>query len=285
MIARNEEIARWIPIDQIHVVNPRARGKNKFRQIVANIGKLGLKRPITVANRPPKEGIARYDLVCGQGRLEAAKSLGWSHVPAIVIEAGNEDLLLMSLVENLARRRQVGLELAKEIGAMKDRGHDLQEIARMTDLEVGYVRGVSPYANRQPHPAPQAGQTLTMTIKELGNFEYDPDKGGNIPDDVKRLSGAKIRLTGFMIPANQAEHITQFALVPSLFSCCYGQPPQVQHTIVCNCPKGKAIGYSPDPIVVEGTLQVKEERDDGYVTSIFQVIPTSISEAPKDTKP
>lgn len=143
----------------------------------------------------------------------------------------------------------------------------------------------SPFANRQPHPAPQPDQTLTMTIKELGNFDYDQDKGGNIPDDVKRLSGAKIRLTGFMIPVDQAEHITQFALVPSLFSCCFGQPPQVQHTIVCNCPKGKAVAFTPDPIVVEGTLQVKEERDDGYVTSIFQIIPTSVTLAPKDAKP
>lgn len=137
---------------------------------------------------------------------------------------------------------------------------------------------------RTPHPAPQPGQMLTMTIKELGNFEYDPDKGG-IPDDVKRLSGSKIRLTGFMIPADQAEHITQFALVPSLFSCCFGQPPQVQHTIVCNCPKGMSVAYCPDPIIVQGTLQVSEQRDDGYVTSIFQLIPDNITVAPKDAKP
>lgn len=137
---------------------------------------------------------------------------------------------------------------------------------------------------RQPHPAPQSGQTLTMTIKELGNFDYDQDKGGNIPEDVKRLSGAKIRLTGFMVPVDQAEHISQFALVPSLFSCCFGQPPQIQHTIVCACPKGKAVSYSPDEIVVEGTLSVSEKREDGFVTSIFQVEPTSVTAAPKNAK-
>jgi ParB family chromosome partitioning protein len=142
MIARNEEIVQSIPIDQIAIVNPRARGRAKFKQIIANIAKLGLKKPITVSSRPPKDGVPRYDLVCGQGRLEAAQALGWTHVPAIVIEAGKEDLLLMSLVENLARRRKIGLELAKEIGAMKERGHEIEEIARMTDLEVGYVRGV-----------------------------------------------------------------------------------------------------------------------------------------------
>jgi hypothetical protein len=70
---------------------------------------------------------------------------------------------------------------------------------------------------RTAHPAPQPGQTLTTTIKELGNFDYDQDNGRNIPDDVKRLSGAKIRLTGFMIPVDQAEHISQFALCPTCF--------------------------------------------------------------------
>jgi ParB-like chromosome segregation protein Spo0J len=112
-------------------VNPRSRGRSKFRQITSNISKLGLKRPITVARREARDGEARYDLVCGQGRLEAYRALGQPEVPAIVIDADKEDLLLMSLAENLARRRNVGLELVKEVRAMKERGHDYAEIARM----------------------------------------------------------------------------------------------------------------------------------------------------------
>lgn len=134
---------------------------------------------------------------------------------------------------------------------------------------------------RKPHPAPKPGQVLEMSIKELGNFDYDPERGGNIPVDVKRLSGSKIRLRGFMIPVDQAENITQFALVPSLFACCYGQPPQIQHTIVVNCPKGKAVAYCPDEIVVEGTLKVEEKKDDGYVISLFDLNVNSVKPAPK----
>jgi len=134
---------------------------------------------------------------------------------------------------------------------------------------------------RKPHPAPKSGQVLEMGIKELGNFEYDQDKGGNIPADVTRLNGATIRLRGFMIPMDQAENITQFALVPSLFSCCFGQPPQIQHTIVANCPKGKAVSYVPDEIVVEGKLHVEEKKDDGYIVSIFEVGVSSVKPAPK----
>jgi hypothetical protein len=134
---------------------------------------------------------------------------------------------------------------------------------------------------RKPHPAPKPGEVQEMAIKDLGNFEYNQESGGNIPGDVKAMSGSSIRLRGFMIPMDQAENITQFALVPSLFSCCFGQPPQIQHTIVADCPKGKAVGYCPDEIMVEGTLKVEEKKDDGYIVSIFSVEVTSVKPAPK----
>jgi hypothetical protein len=134
---------------------------------------------------------------------------------------------------------------------------------------------------RKAHPAPKPSSMLEMSIKELGNFEYDQVNGGDIPADVKRLSGSMIRLTGFMVPSDQAENITQFALVPSLFSCCFGQPPQIQHTVMVNCPSGKAVSYFPDPIVVEGKLTVDEKKDDGYIVSIFSVDVTSVKPAPK----
>ncbi len=134
---------------------------------------------------------------------------------------------------------------------------------------------------RKPHHVPKPGEVLELTIKDLGNFEYDQEHGGNIPADVKALTGSKIRLRGFMIPMDQAENITQFALVPSLFACCFGQPPQIQHTIVVTCPKGKAVGYCPDEIIVEGALKVQEKKDDGYIVSIFDMDVSSVKPAPK----
>jgi hypothetical protein len=144
----------------------------------------------------------------------------------------------------------------------------------------GEVVPMSP-ETRKPHITPKAGETLELSIKELGNFEYDQVNGGDIPADVKRLNGSTIRLTGFMVPSDQAENITQFALVPSLFSCCFGQPPQIQHTVMVNCPTGKEVSFFPDPIVIEGKLTVEEKKDDGYIVSIFSVDVTSVKPAPK----
>lgn len=142
MIDQREMNVVRIPIDRINVVNPRARGTHKFKQIVTNISNLGLKKPITVVQREARDGQPVYDLVCGQGRLEACQQLGESTVPALVIEASREDLLLMSLAENLARRRQTCVQTLQEIASLKERGYTYAEISQKTDLHQTYVKGI-----------------------------------------------------------------------------------------------------------------------------------------------
>ena len=81
-----------IPVDQVEITNPRARSKKGFKEIIENIAELGLEKPITVTKRDRPEG-TRYDLVCGQGRLEAYKILGQREIPALIVEADSEDCL------------------------------------------------------------------------------------------------------------------------------------------------------------------------------------------------
>lgn len=142
MIAPRDTNVVQIPIDQIAVINPRSRGKHKFRQIVTNISHLGLKKPITVVQRGTRDDKPLYELVCGQGRLEACRQLGETTVPALVVEATREELMLMSLAENLARRRQTCVEMLREISNLKEKGYSFQEIAEKTDLHASYVKGI-----------------------------------------------------------------------------------------------------------------------------------------------
>ena len=136
-------VVQMIPIDQINVLNPRSRNKIVFQSIVSNISNLGLKRPITVARRTiPADG-KLYDLVCGQGRLEAFAALGQAEIPAIVKEASKEECFLMSLVENIARRQLRPLELLREISSLKSRGYSTAEIAHKIDVHKSYVTGIS----------------------------------------------------------------------------------------------------------------------------------------------
>lgn len=145
MTEHREHEIRMIPLDRITIVNPRGRGKKKFKQIVNNIAKLGLKKPVTVTPKLSGEGDnngGSYYLVCGQGRYEAFEILGQMEIPAIVVHVTKERLLLMSLVENLARRQHSCVELVHEIAALKDRGYSFPDIAKKTDLDVTYVRGI-----------------------------------------------------------------------------------------------------------------------------------------------
>lgn len=130
-----------VPLEKITVINPRARNRKAFEGIVRNIGQLGLKRPVTVIHKTDGTG-DHFDLVCGQGRLEAFRQLGQTEIPAVVVEATDEDGLVMSLVENIARRQHRAIDLLHDIEGMKRRGHSEEQIAEKTDLTVEYVRGV-----------------------------------------------------------------------------------------------------------------------------------------------
>lgn len=135
-------LVEMIPVDQINVLNPRSRNKIVFQGIVSNISTLGLKRPITVAKRAEPNDGKQYDLVCGQGRLEAFIALGQTEIPALVKEASKEDCFLMSLVENVARRNLRPVELLREISSLKSRGYTTAEIAQKIDIHKSYVTGI-----------------------------------------------------------------------------------------------------------------------------------------------
>jgi ParB family chromosome partitioning protein len=136
-------IVQMIPTNQINILNPRSRNKVAFQGMITNISNIGLKRPITVARRGEPIDGKPYDLVCGQGRLEAFIALSQTEIPAIVREASREECFLMSLVENIARRQLRPLELLREIDSLKSRGYSTTEIAKKIDVAKSYVAGVA----------------------------------------------------------------------------------------------------------------------------------------------
>jgi ParB family transcriptional regulator, chromosome partitioning protein len=129
---------KMIPIEKIKILNPRSRNQKKFEQIISNISQIGLKRPITVSRRDDNF----FDLVCGQGRLEAFKALGQIEIPAVVLDIPKEESFLMSLIENLARRHPMTVEHMREIKNLRERGYKYNEIAKKIDMNPEYIRGV-----------------------------------------------------------------------------------------------------------------------------------------------
>ncbi len=131
-----------IPISEIRVVNPRTRSKGRFQEIVASIDAVGLKKPITVSRREVDSDGTRYDLVCGQGRMEACRALGEMTIPAVVTDASREEQLVMSLVENFARRPPSNRDLLREVRSLRERQYKADEIARKIGLDRTYIHGI-----------------------------------------------------------------------------------------------------------------------------------------------
>jgi ParB family chromosome partitioning protein len=145
-----EQHIERVPIDQIHIANPRSRSMGKWQIIVANIREVGLKKPITVVRRKEPNGDGKqFDLVCGQGRIEAFVALGEKTIPAVVAEISREDQYLMSLVENIARRPPSNRDIIREVQTLRERGYSVGDIAKKIGTDRMYISGVVHLVERQ----------------------------------------------------------------------------------------------------------------------------------------
>lgn len=138
-----KEEVKMIPIESIRILNPRHRDQKKFQVIVQSIKNLGLKKPIKVSFRATQEGNEPgYDLVAGQGRIEACMALGYKEIAAIIVTISKEDRLLMSLVENMARRFPVPMDMIVEIQRLKADGYSNVAIGKKLDIGDVIVGGL-----------------------------------------------------------------------------------------------------------------------------------------------
>lgn len=132
-----------IPIDHIRIINPRSRNKKSFTELIESIQKVGLKRPITVASSGEADASGEiFNLLCGQGRLEACQALGETLMPCRIVDANSEESYLISLVENIARRHHSAIELLSGIRILSERGYVKADIARKIGVDLSYINGI-----------------------------------------------------------------------------------------------------------------------------------------------
>jgi len=136
------ESVTLVPIDRIEVLNSRDRNMKVFEEIVENIRSIGLKKPITVTEREGADGETAFLLVCGEGRLNAFRLLGETHIPALVVNVSDEDAFIMSLAENIARRGHRPLEILADIELLLAREYTIDDIIHRTGLSQKYERDI-----------------------------------------------------------------------------------------------------------------------------------------------
>jgi len=146
LASSDEGALKSIPVGQIarNPFQPRQEfNTEELAELQESIRATGLLQPITVRRRAGRDG---FELIAGERRLRAAKTLGWKEIPAIIKEIDDRTLLTLALVENLQRTDLNPIEegegyhrLADEFGLTQQQiaetvGKDRSTIANMLRL-------------------------------------------------------------------------------------------------------------------------------------------------------
>ncbi|WP_295513170.1 ParB N-terminal domain-containing protein [uncultured Sulfitobacter sp.] len=176
-----------VPIERVEVLNSRDRNMKVFEEIVENIRTIGLKKPITVTERDGADGKPAFLLVCGEGRLNAFRLLGETHIPALVVNVSDEDAFIMSLAENIARRGHRPLEILADIELLLAREYTIDDIIKNTGLSQKYVRDIVFLLEKGEErliEAVQHGTIPLTTALEIARAKNDDDDLGDMLEEA-----------------------------------------------------------------------------------------------------
>ena len=192
----NEEAIVYIPVLEINILNPRVRNRFIAEEIRQNIRNVGLKRPITVRQKDAPEDGKKYDLVCGQGRLEAFIEAGVQKIPAVITNVSIEDAAVMSLVENIARRNYSSIELLQSVRYLSKQGYSDAEIAEKTCLDKHYIHGIVGLLEKGEHRLVNAvekkGVPLYIAMKMVTESNDEIQKALIEAYESGQLSGKRL---------------------------------------------------------------------------------------------
>jgi ParB family transcriptional regulator, chromosome partitioning protein len=229
-----------IPISEIRIANPRPRNAYVFDQIVSSIAAVGLKTPITVSKREMTRDGTQYDLVCGQGRLEAFLALAEKMIPAIIIEASREDQYLMSLIENVARRPPSRNGLLKETKSLRDRGYSVDEIASKLGFGRSYIATIVILLDHGEaeliHLVENGKIPLTVATEIANGNSADIQRALTEAYDCGDLRGSKLRAARAMIRRRLIAHPkggkTRTAITSKALAKEYQEQTRAQRSLV-----------------------------------------------------
>ena len=146
-----------------------------------------------------------------------------------------------------------------------------QMLARRKMVQLATAEAAVPAANGEKGYG-------KLTFDLLKSWTYIEGKTP-IPGFIKELDGKNVVMLGFMMPLTEVENIKEFLLVPSLWGCCYGQPPAVNHIVAVKMKPGEVSKFYSNPIKVKGRFSVGETKQDGYVGSLYVITVDKIVDA------
>jgi ParB family chromosome partitioning protein len=142
---------------------PRTKfDKERLDDLTASIKEKGVVQPVLV--RPEKEG--KYELIAGERRLRAVKSIGIDKIPAIVKKADDVNALELSLIENIQRE---GLNPIEEAGAYQRLSDDFDFTQEDIAKAVGKDRSTVANAIRLLSLPDKVKEYMTQNMLTAGH--------------------------------------------------------------------------------------------------------------------
>jgi ParB/RepB/Spo0J family partition protein len=107
-------------------------------ELAASIQQIGVQQPIVV-RQVSRADNKKYEIVFGERRMLAADRAGLAHVPCLVRDLSDEQVLVAQLTENKQREDDNPLAEAEGYAELKKLGRDAQQIADMIGKSKSYV--------------------------------------------------------------------------------------------------------------------------------------------------
>ncbi len=132
----NADEIHQVPLGQLDR-NPYQTRTSSFNpvalnELAASIRAVGVVQPIVV--RPVSGG--RYQVIAGERRWEASRTIGLPTIPAIVRQASNEQAMEMTIIENLQREDLNPMEQARAFDRLsRDFGLTQEQMSLRTGKE------------------------------------------------------------------------------------------------------------------------------------------------------
>ncbi|MFQ5504455.1 MAG: DUF3299 domain-containing protein [Planctomycetota bacterium] len=114
------------------------------------------------------------------------------------------------------------------------------------------------------------GKTDYLPFERIDSWIYEDGFKG-MPEVIKKLDQKRVVMAGFMLPIDEVEDIKSFYLVKSLWSCCFGTPPDVNGLVRVEVNAKKGVAYHYDPIFVIGKFRLRKDMDEDYVVCIYTI--------------
>lgn len=164
-----------VDVDSIKPFVKRSRKAEDFERVKQSIAEVGLKMPIQIRDittrpaderRRPDGGLYRYELIVGQGRLEAHKELGKKRIAAFILDAPEAEIVGRFLAENMIRKPLPWAEKARMVKAEVDAGSTVEQVAARFFITPGHAYKLLRIISKVAHGAEDDFAALPMLEAE-----------------------------------------------------------------------------------------------------------------------